>query len=258
MHRRCGCDGRQRCRSSRVPDRHRGILRGRALSTGFNDEPRSASRPWDRRRDGFVMGEGSGVIMLEEYGHAQQRGARIYAELTGNGLSGDGFHIAAPQEDGNGAVRAMSTAIRRTGVMPDAMDYVSVHATSTQAGDEIELRAIGEVFGTHVTRDLSVSSTRFAMGQLLGASGAVEAITSTLALRDQIAPPTLNLTDLPADCPAIDLVPAHGKGTPYRLCIVQLVWFWWNQRGARICATTLSHSRIVSPASSGACLRIDI
>lgn len=188
-----------------------GFCAARALSTGFNDDPRSASRPWDRRRDGFVMGEGSGAVVLEEYEHALRRGAHIYAELAGYGLSGDGFHIAAPPEDGNGAVRAMSAAIRRAGIARDAIDYVNAHATSTQAGDEIELRAIGEVFGTHATRDLSVSSTKSAMGHLLGASGAVEAIISVLALRDQIAPPTLNLTDPPVDCPSLDLVPHTAK-----------------------------------------------
>ncbi|MPW22257.1 beta-ketoacyl-ACP synthase II [Paraburkholderia sp. CNPSo 3157] len=188
-----------------------GFCAARALSTSFNDDPRAASRPWDRRRDGFVMGEGSGMVVLEEYEHAMRRSARIYAELAGYGLSGDGFHIAAPPEDGNGAVRAMSAAIGRAGITPDAIDYVNAHATSTQAGDEIELRAIETVFGTHATGSLSVSSTKSAMGHLLGASGAVEAIISILALRDQIAPPTLNLNDPPDDCPAMDLVANTAK-----------------------------------------------
>ncbi|BAL26907.1 3-oxoacyl-[acyl-carrier-protein] synthase II (plasmid) [Azoarcus sp. KH32C] len=193
-----------------------GFCAARALSTGFNDRPHDASRPWDAERDGFVMGEGSGVVVLEDYEHARARGARIHAEVLGYGLSGDGYHIAAPPEDGNGAARAMRAALAWAGLAPDEVDYVNAHATSTPLGDLVELRAIRDVFGRHAEDGLSVSSTKSAMGHLLGAAGAVEAILSILALRDQLAPPTLNLAAPPAEFGDMDLVPGLAKVRPIR------------------------------------------
>jgi 3-oxoacyl-[acyl-carrier-protein] synthase II len=193
-----------------------GFCAARALSTAFNDRPQAASRPWDDERDGFVMGEGSGIVVLEEYEHARARGARIHAELLGWGMSGDAHHIAAPPEDGNGAARAMRAALERAGLAADEVDYVNAHATSTPLGDLVELRAIREVFGAHAGGGLSVSSTKSAMGHLLGAAGAVEAIVCLLALRDQVAPPTLNLTVPPAEFADFDLVPGTARRRPIR------------------------------------------
>lgn len=195
-----------------------GFCAARALSTGFNDDPQAASRPWDEARDGFVIGEGAGVVVLESYEHARARGARIYAEVIGYGLSGDGYHIAAPPEDGNGAARAMRAALVRANVQPGEVDYVNAHATSTPLGDLVELRALRDVFGDAVGWP-SISSTKSATGHLLGAAGAVEAIMSVLALRDQVVPATLNLTRPPPEFADLDLVPSHAKKRPVRIAL---------------------------------------
>jgi 3-oxoacyl-[acyl-carrier-protein] synthase II len=186
-----------------------GFAACRALSTGFNDRPTAASRPYDRDRDGFVMGEGAGCIVLEAYDHAKARGAKIYAELVGYGLSGDAYHITAPAEDGDGAFRCMAMALKRAGVSASDVDYINAHGTSTPVGDEIELAAVQRLLGNHAA-NVSMSSTKSAIGHLLGAAGSVEAIFSVLALRDQIAPPTLNL-DHPSVDTVIDLVPHQAR-----------------------------------------------
>jgi len=185
-----------------------GFAACRALSTSYNDTPTRASRPYDKDRDGFVMGEGAGIVVLEEYEHARARGAKVYAELVGYGLSGDAFHITAPSEDGDGAFRCMSAAIKRAGITPDDIDYINAHGTSTMA-DTIELGAVERVVGNAAGK-ISMSSTKSCVGHLLGAAGAVEAIFSILAIRDRVAPPTINL-DAPSVETPIDLVPHKAR-----------------------------------------------
>jgi 3-oxoacyl-[acyl-carrier-protein] synthase II len=194
-----------------------GFAAARALSTGFNDTPTRASRPWDKDRDGFVMGEGAGVVVLESYEHAKARGAKIYAELIGYGMSGDAYHITAPTPDGNGAFRSMRNALKRAELNPEDIDYVNAHGTSTPLGDEIELGAVKRLFGDAAYK-LSMSSTKSAIGHLLGAAGSVEAIYSILTIRDQLVPPTLNL-DSPSDGCDIDLVPHEAKRRPVRIAL---------------------------------------
>jgi 3-oxoacyl-[acyl-carrier-protein] synthase II len=194
-----------------------GFAAAKALSTDYNDTPEKASRPWDKGRDGFVMGEGAGVVVLENYEHAKARGAKIYAEVLGYGLSGDAYHITAPAENGDGGFRAMRGALADAGLSADDIDYVNAHGTSTPKGDEIELGAVKRLFGKQADK-LSMSSTKSAIGHLLGAAGSVEAIYSTLALKHQLAPPTLNLDD-PSDGCDIDLVPHTAKARDIRFAL---------------------------------------
>jgi len=188
----------------------------KALSTDFNDTPTQASRPWDRKRDGFVMGEGAGCLVLEEYEHAKKRGAKIYAEILGYGLSGDAYHITAPSEDGDGAMRAMKAALKRAGLGTDQIDYVNAHGTSTMA-DVIELGAVKRTFGADAYK-LSMSSTKSATGHLLGAAGAIEAIYAIKSLKEQAVPPTLNLDEPDEGCD-IDLVPKQAKQRKVRFAL---------------------------------------
>ena len=189
-----------------------GFAAARALSTGYNDDPTKGSRPWDKGRDGFVMGEGAGVVVLEEYEQAKARGAKIYGELVGYGLSGDAHHITAPAEDGNGGYRAMQACLKRARVTTSDIDYINAHGTSTPLGDEIELGAVKRLFGQDAY-NLTMSSTKSAIGHLLGAAGAVEAIFSILAMRDGVAPPTLNLEDPSEGCD-IDLAALEARERP--------------------------------------------
>jgi 3-oxoacyl-[acyl-carrier-protein] synthase II len=194
--------------SSIVPIGIAGFLACKALCTDFNDTPEKASRPYDRNHAGFVMGEGAGIVVLEEYEHAKARGAKIYAEVIGYGMSGDAYHITAPAEDGDGAYRAMKAAVKRAGIDVSDIDYVNAHGTSTMA-DWIELRAVERLMGDHAGQ-VAMSSTKSMTGHLLGAAGAIEAIFCILAIRDQIAPPTINLDD-PEHETAIDLVPHKAR-----------------------------------------------
>lgn len=186
-----------------------GFAAARALSTGFNDTPEKASRPYDKDRDGFVMGEGAGVVILEEYEHAKARGAKIYAEVVGYGLSGDAYHITSPSPDGDGGFRSMSAALKRAGMVASDLDYINAHGTSTPLGDEIELGAVQRLLGNAASK-IAMSSTKSSTGHLLGAAGAIEAIFSILAIRDNVAPPTINL-DNPSVETAIDLVPHKSR-----------------------------------------------
>jgi len=187
-----------------------GFAASRALSTNYNDTPEKGSRPWDKGRDGFVMGEGAGIVVLEEYEHAKKRGATIYGEIIGYGLSGDAYHITSPHPEGRGAYDAMEAAVNRAKINIDEIDYVNAHGTSTPMGDMIELNAVKRLFGNHVN-NISMSSTKSSVGHLLGGAGSVEAVFTILAMRDNVAPPTLNLDDPDDECSGIDLVPHNAK-----------------------------------------------
>ena len=187
-----------------------GFAAARALSTGYNDRPQEASRPWDEARDGFVIGEGAGIVVLEEYEHAKARGATIYGEVIGYGLSGDAHHITSPAEDGNGGYRAMEAALKRAEVKPEDIDYINAHGTSTPVGDGIEFGAVKRLFANALD-SVSMSSTKSAIGHLLGAAGAVEAIYSLKAIQTGVLPPTLNLDNPSENCQGMDLVPKQAK-----------------------------------------------
>ncbi|MCB9977524.1 MAG: beta-ketoacyl-ACP synthase II [Rhodospirillales bacterium] len=187
-----------------------GFAAARTLSSGFNDRPEKASRPWDKDRDGFVIGEGAGIVVLEEYEHAKKRGAKVYGEVVGYGLSGDAYHITSPPEDGNGGYRAMKAALKRAGLNPEDIDYINAHGTSTPVGDGIEFGAVKRMFANTLDT-FSMSSTKSAIGHLLGAAGAVEAIYTAKAIQTGIMPPTLNLENPSEDCTGIDLIPRVAK-----------------------------------------------
>ena len=187
-----------------------GFVAARAMSTAYNDAPTTASRPWDQGRDGFVMGEGAGIVVLEELEHAKKRGAKIYGEIIGYGLSGDAYHMTAPSEDGDGAYRAMKMAVERANVSVDDIGYVNAHGTSTPPGDVVEIKALRKLFGSAISK-VSISSTKSSTGHLLGAAGALEAIFALLAMKHSLLPPTLNLHNPDPACEGIDLVPLKSK-----------------------------------------------
>src|SRR5690606_23786295 len=195
-----------------------GFAQARALSTAFHATPEKASRPYDRDRAGFVMGEGAGVVVLEEYERAKARGAKIYAEVIGYGLSGDAYHVTAPHPEGSGAFRSMQMALRKAGLEPGDIDYINAHGTSTPLGDELELGAVRRLFGDAIG-NVSMSSTKSAIGHLLGGAGAVETIFCILAIRDQIVPPTLNLDNPSESCEGVDLVPHKAKQRSVRAAL---------------------------------------
>ncbi len=205
-----------------------GFAACRALSTGFNDKPTEASRPFDDHRDGFVMGEGAGIVVLEEYEHAMNRGARIYAELKGYGLSGDAHHITSPSEDGDGGFRSMSAALKNSGLDLTEISYVNAHGTSTPAGDEIEIAAVERLFKNHC-KDLKMSSTKSSIGHLLGAAGSVEAIFSILSIVKSELPATLNLKNVCTNT-EIDLLPETSKKAEVNSALSNSFWVWWNKR----------------------------
>jgi 3-oxoacyl-[acyl-carrier-protein] synthase II len=190
----------------------------RALSTGYNDKPTEGSRPFDEGRDGFVIAEGSGIVVLEEYEHAKTRGAKIYAEVIGYGLSGDAHHITSPAEDGNGGYRAMEAALKRAKINPDEIDYINAHGTSTPVGDGIECTAVKRLFANTLDK-VSMSSTKSSIGHLLGAAGAVEAIYTVKAIQTGILPPTLNLHTVSEPCKGLDLVPLKAKEKKVRTAL---------------------------------------
>jgi len=201
-----------------------GFAAARALSTSYNDDPQSASRPYDTGRDGFVMGEGAGVVVLEELEHARARGAKIYAEVKGYGMSGDAYHITAPAEDGNGGFRSMSAALKRAGLGVEEIDYINAHGTSTPLGDVIEANAVRRLLGEGNT-NISMSSTKSATGHLLGAAGAIEAIYSTMAVYEDIAPPTLNLHNPEPVLAGLDLVPLKARKKEIRNAMANAIGF---------------------------------
>jgi 3-oxoacyl-[acyl-carrier-protein] synthase II len=216
--------------SAVVPIGIAGFIACRAMSTGFNDQPQKASRPYDKDRDGFVMGEGAGILVLEEYEHAKARGAKIYAEVVGYGMAGDAYHITAPAADGDGGFRAMKAAIKDAGIEPADIDYINAHGTSTPMGDEIELGAVERLMGNAAAK-LTMSSTKSATGHLLGAAGAIEAAFTCLAIRDQIAPPTINLENPSVETP-IDL--AANKAKPMEIKIAMSNSFGFGGTNASV------------------------